>query len=291
MRRRQLGSRLREMREEAAKSLDEVAAHLECSAAKVSRIETGRVGARALDVRSMMDFYDTPDTLREELLALVRGSRQRPWWSKYAEHIPENLSTVIGLTEDASTIDSYACYLVPGLLQTRAYGHAVADRRKGFTEEEYARFIDLRIARQQVLSGGNPPQARFLLDEIVLRRPLNDAAVRRDQLEHLLGMARQPNIKIRVIPLNAGLSAAMGLAFTLLGFPQPGQPSVAHADLMTGVHIVERPADVCRYQAVFSELHGLALDASRSMELIADLSAHWRNPYHQLVPPEATPTG
>src|SRR6266536_3651656 len=64
MRRRHLGSRLREVREEAQKSLEEVAQYLECSVAKVSRIETGRVGVRVPDVRSMLDLYKVPDTVR-----------------------------------------------------------------------------------------------------------------------------------------------------------------------------------------------------------------------------------
>src|SRR6266545_1527216 len=83
MRRRQVGGRLREIREEARKSLEDVAQYLECSVAKVSRIETGRVGPRVPDVRSMLDLHGASDTVREELLTLVRGARERPWWSRY----------------------------------------------------------------------------------------------------------------------------------------------------------------------------------------------------------------
>jgi transcriptional regulator with XRE-family HTH domain len=282
MRRRLLGGRLREIREDAGKSLDDVAGYLECSLAKVSRIETGRVAPRVPDVRAMLDLYGVPATVREELLALVRDARSRPWWSEYAEHIPESLAMLIGLTEDASTIDAYASYVIPGLLQTRAYAEAVAGRRQGFSREEYDRFIELRMARQRVLVRADPPRARFILDEIVVRRPFDDPEVRRDQLEHLVRVGRRRNVQVRVIPLRAGMTAAMGLSFSLLGFPEPTQSEIAHVDLMSGGHFLQRPSEVQHYRDVFAALLGSALTAAESSRLIEDLVAHSKNPYHRL---------
>ncbi|HEX5496689.1 MAG TPA: helix-turn-helix transcriptional regulator, partial [Mycobacteriales bacterium] len=76
-RRRQVGTRLRGLRESAGKSLDDVASYLDCSAAKVSRIETGRLLARIPDVRHMLDLYGITGTPRDDLLDLVRQSRQK----------------------------------------------------------------------------------------------------------------------------------------------------------------------------------------------------------------------
>ncbi len=50
-RRFELARRLRELRAEAGRSVDEVAKELECSTAKISRIETGQRVATALDVK------------------------------------------------------------------------------------------------------------------------------------------------------------------------------------------------------------------------------------------------
>jgi len=282
MRRRQLGGRLREIREEAGKSLDDVAGYLECSSAKISRIETGRVTARVPDVRSMLDLYAATPNVRDELLDLVRDARQRPWWHDYADHIPESLTTLVGLTEDARTIDAYAGYVIPGLLQTRLYAHAVAAKREGFSAEDYVRFIDLRMARQRVLTRDDPPTARFLLDEIVLRRPLDDPTVRRDQIARLAELARQPNITIRVVPLQAGLTAAMGLSFSLLGFTEPTQAPIAHVDLMSGGHFLHRPSDVRHYKEVFNALLESALKPVESIALLKDLTRHWQDPYYHV---------
>ena len=56
VRRRRLGHELRELREQAGLTLDEAAAQLEdISAAKISRIETAKVGVRPRDVEDLLD--------------------------------------------------------------------------------------------------------------------------------------------------------------------------------------------------------------------------------------------
>ena len=56
VRRRRLGHELRELRERVGLTLDEAAARLEdISAAKISRIETAKVGVRPRDVEALLD--------------------------------------------------------------------------------------------------------------------------------------------------------------------------------------------------------------------------------------------
>ena len=57
LRRRQLGMQLRRLREAAGVTIDQVAARLECSASKISRIETGQTGVTPRDVRDMAAVY------------------------------------------------------------------------------------------------------------------------------------------------------------------------------------------------------------------------------------------
>ena len=63
VRRRQLGAELRRLRETAGRTIEEAAEHLECSTARVSRIETGQGGAtpRAKDVKSLLELYEVHD--------------------------------------------------------------------------------------------------------------------------------------------------------------------------------------------------------------------------------------
>src|SRR5256884_139114 len=57
VRRRRLASELRRLREASQLTIDEVGEKLECSASKISRIETGHVGVTPRDVRDMLELY------------------------------------------------------------------------------------------------------------------------------------------------------------------------------------------------------------------------------------------
>jgi len=58
------------LREAAKLTIDEVGEKLECSASKISRIETGHVGVTPRDVRDLLDLYDVPaDQLGQQLAA------------------------------------------------------------------------------------------------------------------------------------------------------------------------------------------------------------------------------
>jgi hypothetical protein len=72
-----LGLRLRELRVAAGLTIGQVANHLECSEAKLSRVETGRVQAAPRDVRDMLALYRVADPERQRLIQAARGARRQ----------------------------------------------------------------------------------------------------------------------------------------------------------------------------------------------------------------------
>src|SRR5215475_3946201 len=97
IRRRRLALELRRIRETAHLTCEEVAEHLECSASKISRIETGRVSVAPRDVRDMLDLYGASGQQRDSLVQLARESRQKGWWHAYSDAIQPRFATYIGL--------------------------------------------------------------------------------------------------------------------------------------------------------------------------------------------------
>src|SRR5580692_9685073 len=89
MRRRRLAAELRRLRVAARLTLEEVADHLECSPAKISRIENGQVAVRIQDARELLELYDVNDEQCQPLLAMVRQARGKGWWSDYADLLDE----------------------------------------------------------------------------------------------------------------------------------------------------------------------------------------------------------
>src|SRR5688572_28275952 len=89
VRRRTLGSLLRQHRLDAGFKATEVAGRLLCHPSKITRIESGERAASARDVRDLCDIYGiTDDAERGRLMTLARESRQRGWWQEYDLELP-----------------------------------------------------------------------------------------------------------------------------------------------------------------------------------------------------------
>jgi transcriptional regulator with XRE-family HTH domain len=272
LRRRQVGTRLRQLRERAGRSLTEVAAYLDCSAAKVSRMETGRLLARVPDVRNLLDLYEVGEEQRAELLDLVRESREKGWWEHYPDIIKAGFGTFVGLENSASEIWDYTTHAVPGLLQTNEYAYTVQANRVDVAEEAAERYIEVRMARQAILTRPRPPKVTFIVDEAVLHRvSALDSAAGRQQLEHLGRSAGKPNIKVRILPYSAGVVSH--LPYTILGFPDPADPKIVYVEGLVESSYETKVEAVAQYVAVYDQMRSLALSQKESLSLIARVAA------------------
>lgn len=268
LRRRQVGAQLRQLRETAGRSLTEVATHLGCSAAKVSRIETGRLLARVPDVRNLLDLYAVSEQQRADLLDLVRESREKRWWDGYSDILDAGYATFVGLEDSASDISEYSTHVVPGLLQSHEYAYTVQANRADVGVEAADRYIELRMARQAILTRPQPPQATFIIDQSVVDRVAALGSLAgRQQLERLCEAADAPNITIRVLPYTAGVVSH--LTYIGLAFPDPADPKVVCVEGLVETVCEERPAAVARYLMVYDQMRSLALDQEESLALIA----------------------
>jgi transcriptional regulator with XRE-family HTH domain len=119
--RRQLATRLRELREASGLTLTEVSERIEVNQGSLSRIETGERGTTPVLVRAL-DCYAVTDTeLRDDILDLVRADKeqQKPWWRKY--------STVLAPTRYDGFSPGGRCHRA-GQLSALARPRAASDR-------------------------------------------------------------------------------------------------------------------------------------------------------------------
>ena len=158
MRRRRLAAELHRLRSASHLTLEEVADHLECSPAKVSRIENGQVAVRIQDARELLDLYDVDEEQREPLLQMVRQARGKGWWSDYADLLDEGGQTLLSLEDEASAIFVYETNLIAALLQTRRYAWELISSRTDSRLDLVQRTVELRMARQQILDRPNAPR-------------------------------------------------------------------------------------------------------------------------------------
>ena len=273
VRRRRLASELRSLREAARLTCDEVADHLECSASKISRVETGRVSVSPRDVRDMLELYGVEPQQRDSLVQLARESRQKGWWHAYSDTIQPRFATYVGLEDAAAEIRTYEVNLVPGLLQTEDYARTVinAGNLTG-SQEDVERRVALRMARQPALTGNDPPQLWAVLDEAALHRTVGGPGLMRMQLDHLVDLAAMPNVSVQVIPFTAGAHPGMGKPFVILAFPERADPDVVYLEDLTSTLYLEDVDEIDRYNMLFNHMRATALSFEESASLITSVA-------------------
>lgn len=272
IRRRRVAMELRRLREEAGLTIERVAEALECSDSKVSRIETANVNATPRDVRDMLELYGVVGTQQDALVHMAREARKKGWWHKYRDYQADQASYV-GLEVAADSIRIYSALVVPGLLQIEAYARAVIRAlMPDASPEEIEHRLELRMARQPLLTEADPPSLWAILDEAALCRQVGGPGVMREQLNHLAEQGQLPNVTLQVLPYTAGQHAGMDGAFDILGFEEPADPDVVHLENFTSQLYLERPDEVRRYSLVFDHLRALALGPDDSSAYLAELA-------------------
>jgi transcriptional regulator with XRE-family HTH domain len=258
VRRRRLALELRRLRESARLTCEDVAERLECSASKISRVETGRVSVSPRDVRDMLQIYG--------------DSRQKGWWHAYSDSIQPHFATYLGLESAASEIRIYEVSLIPNLLQTEDYARAVIGAGLPTSPQDgIERQVALRMARQPAPTRSDPPKLWAVLDEAALRRRVGGAGLMRLQLEYLLELAQLGNVSLQVIPFGGGAHPAMGRPFVILVFPERVDPDVVYLEDLTSALYVEDVNEVDRYNVFFNHLRATALSFDGSANLITQV--------------------
>ncbi|MGB6457955.1 MAG: helix-turn-helix transcriptional regulator [Streptosporangiaceae bacterium] len=271
VRRRRLALELRHLREAAKLTCEEVAEQLECSASKISRVETGRVSVSPRDVRDMLAIYGVPEDERDGLVQLARESRQKGWWHAFGDTVHPHFATYLGLENAASQIRLYKSTRIPTLLQTEGYARAInAAGRVGGQFDSDDRQFALQMERQRQ-ARANPPRVWAVIDEAALRRQVGGPEVMREQIEHLCEASLSPNLFLQVIPFSSGAYVALDLPFVILGFPDPVDPDVVCMGYATGCLWIEDMTEVDRYNLFFHHLQASALSFDDSVALMTSV--------------------
>lgn len=271
VRRRRLAAELRRLREAAGRTIEDVAEQMECSTAKVSRIETGRVTARILDVREMLDIYGVTGPDRDRLLDLVREARQKGWWHAYSDLMTDEVATFVGFEDEATTICAYQADLVLGLFQTEDYTRALFhtwNSGAGDTGEAERR-VALRQRRQQIITRDPPTEVLTVIDQSVLHRIVGGPAVMSAQVSRLVELAQMPNITMHVLPFDRPCPG-VAVPFTVLGFANPADAKVAYAEVVASQVVSESPEKVARYVWAFDQVRANSLSPEESLAFLRD---------------------
>lgn len=265
---RELAWQLRDLRNHAGLSIQDVARQIRRSRSRISGIETVSPAASPAEVADLGALYQINDQRLTTLLELATEAEHKGWWEDYQDL---GISRLIGLEVEASHISSYEQAVIPWMFQTEEYSRAVIKGiLPGITDRVLNERVAARLRRQELLTRDAYPTFLSMVDEAALRRPVGGSRVMRDQLRKIVEVATTtPSITLQVVPLSLGAHPGLENTFTLLEF-EPPRPATVYLESLTDAVYLDRPFDVDKYRDALKHLHAAALDPESSLQRVIE---------------------
>jgi hypothetical protein len=258
--RRQLGRRLRRLREESGHSMEDVIHAHVASRTKLWKIETGRSTVKTGDVLALTRIYGTPPGQVEQLLVLAEATRSTGYTEDHGGVVSPSFGLYSELEISASKISDYSSELLPGLLQAADYTRAVMEADRSASTEVINQRVAFRQERQRRFFHG---AATGRLDTIITAGAMNllvgSPSVMEEQIAHLRAVSRKGAARISVLPATNGVHLAMRGPFAILDFDDPDDPSIAYVENLIGSRYIEKPGDVEQFRHAFDAMRQQAL--------------------------------
>ncbi|MEW2519871.1 helix-turn-helix domain-containing protein [Actinacidiphila alni] len=273
VRSRRLGTTLRRYRQVAGLDQPQAAEIIASSQTRVSRIESGHVTARPLEIRAMLKAYGVEDPeVRPRLEDLAKSANRRGWWLEHAAHLRADYLDHISLEDDATYIREWQPTLIPGLLQVPGYAEAVITSGPGFIDPaKMPQLVKVRIDRQEKIAEreGSADYTAIIWEPAIIH-PIVKPEVHQQQLTHILEVSRRQNVTLQVLPLAVGVTATMPSAFSCFSFEAEPVVEAVTLDNLRGSSILEGAEDLTAYTVAFDQLRSAAMSPEVSRRVIRD---------------------
>lgn len=269
VRSRRLGVALKRYRQAAGLDQLQAAEVIVASQTRVSRIESGHVTARPIEIRAMLGAYGVDDLeVRERLEDLAKSANRRGWWLEHAAHLRADYLDHISLEDDATYIREWQPVLVPGLLQTRAYAQAVITAGPDYVDDALVeQLISVRTGRQTKIEPGGTNYTAIIWEPVVIH-PLLAIESHREQLDHILDASQRQNVTVQVLPISAGVPVGATSAFSSFSFESDPIVEAVTMENLRGTSVLEDLDDLTAYTNAFDQLRSAALTPDASARMI-----------------------
>jgi transcriptional regulator with XRE-family HTH domain len=262
------GELLRHIREVSGLTCEELAARANLAPSTVRSYENGwRAPVR-----------ETVEKQIERASGLRSNGVLLKLWDEFEEAMnygsfPAFVADLADKEAAATAIRCYAALLVPGLLQTRDYAHAILSVTFGITAEEVDQQVAERLQRQEILARDNPPELRVILDELVLHRPIGGHQIMAEQVRRLIEAANEPSTTVIVIPSDTGAHEGLSGDFKIVD--TEGQPGFCFLETARGGQPVPEADGVADLIRKWATLSGEATSRKASRVLLEEAYKRW----------------
>jgi len=263
-----LPGELQDIRNRCDLTLDVVCSPLMWQQSKLSRMENGIQCISDVDLGSLFAVYKVTG---QECIRLLRMAERQddPGYWETSSPVAEESRTLKRLERSTTAIVDVAPVLIPELVQTADYARAVMES-VGVPSEHIAARVDERLARQLILSEEKAPKVDLIVCEAALRRPMGGRDVTTQQLRVLLETARQPDVRLRIVPFAVSGDAGMHTAFSVMEFRSAR--SVVYLQHPTTALFLEQQDKIETFRRRVARLASFTLGPAESMELLASIT-------------------
>ncbi|MFG3131317.1 Scr1 family TA system antitoxin-like transcriptional regulator [Streptomyces tendae] len=259
-----LGAELRHAREKSGLSQEDLGARLYVSGSFIGQLESGTRRMQPEYARLLDDVLGTEDFFWRNCGVSAKSS--------YPTHFAE----AVEAESRAVSIKQYTPTLIPGLLQSSGYAHALfrAYEPTAPKEKVDASVAD-RIARGRLLDHPTTPMLWTVLDEAALRRKVSSPQVMAEALRHIAALVRRHRIIIQVLPFSAGEVGSLVSGIKLMYFSDSAP--FAYVEGVGLGHLTDDPPTVARHELTFDLVRAGALSPRESLVLIESVAQDYEH--------------
>ncbi|MFF2811042.1 helix-turn-helix domain-containing protein [Streptomyces sp. NPDC058000] len=265
------GAELRFLRESAGLTLDQLVEGSFRGAPLLSRIERGELGM-PMDLAIHIDKRLKTGGFFQRHCDEVQKAR-RAGHAPYFADIPD-------MEKSATTIEDWAPFVIPGLLQTEAYMRKLCETAKPWEEPESAEEkVSARLKRAEIWKRKERPYYWAILREDLIRRSVLPPAGMAEQLEHILNVIRSTQSVLQIVPESTATHPLMHGLAKVMTFPD-APPLIYVEGEFTGQSI-DYPTLVTSYRRSYDLLRAAALSPKASLAMIEEAARGYRDEAQQ----------
>lgn len=281
-----LGNELRRLRERTGLSQAGAAEIIETRQSKITELEAGQAVITPGDLLLLAKGFGVTDQRHlDALLELRRDNHKRGFWtSGYHRAYHEDFRLMVDLERHADLMRAAEVEVMPGLAQCEAYvramfaGWAEPPNTDGVTVEE---IVQARLARQEILTKPDAPQYHVVMSESCLRREFGGPEVMREQIEHMVKLAKRSNVMLHVVPFKARPVGQVSISnrFILVRLPSPGLAGpveIAYTDAEGDIRYLDDKKALRAHENAWSRLVAGALSPAESRRFMQEVAREVR---------------
>jgi transcriptional regulator with XRE-family HTH domain len=268
--RKEIGRQLRLHRVLAQKSVTDLAATIEMSQSKLSRLELGKLKQSESDIRKIAKALQMSPELTNRLVEKSRDQITRPVVISSAQVGTISQADIFELENQTTHVKECAGILVPGRLQTPKYANAVLSKLPFIqdalenTNENVDDLIVTRIRRHASLFDKRK-HFSILIPETVLLCRMTSAIEMTEQYEHLCQSFQLENVDLRIIPRSVVLPVTHVNDFQIFDDVYVTAETLRHTLLL------QSPEAVGTYKRLFNSLWSVAISGTKAIDILQNL--------------------